>query len=100
MAPLTYNERAERGHARPPVATATNYLDLLQLQAYWGPDRLNHHTAPTSMVYALREALRSWTRRGWRLAGRGIGRPNDALRAPGFARWASTCSATSATKPR
>ncbi len=58
MAPLTYNARAEATmHARrtPP---ATNYLDLLQLQAYWGPDRLNHHTAPTSMVYALREALR------------------------------------------
>jgi (S)-ureidoglycine-glyoxylate aminotransferase len=58
MAPLTYNARAEAAmHARrgPP---STNYLDLLQLQAYWGPDRLNHHTAPTSMVYALREALR------------------------------------------
>jgi (S)-ureidoglycine-glyoxylate aminotransferase len=58
MAPLTYNERAEAAmHARR-AAPATNYLDLLQLQAYWGPDRLNHHTAPTSMVYALREALR------------------------------------------
>jgi (S)-ureidoglycine---glyoxylate transaminase len=58
MAPLTYNERAEATmHARR-AAPATNYLDLLQLQAYWGPDRLNHHTAPTSMVYALREALR------------------------------------------
>jgi (S)-ureidoglycine-glyoxylate aminotransferase len=58
MAPLTYNDRAEAAmHARQS-APATNYLDLLQLQAYWGPDRLNHHTAPTSMVYALREALR------------------------------------------
>jgi (S)-ureidoglycine-glyoxylate aminotransferase len=58
MAPLTYNARAEAAmHARRSVP-ATNYLDLLQLQAYWGPDRLNHHTAPTSMVYALREALR------------------------------------------
>jgi (S)-ureidoglycine-glyoxylate aminotransferase len=58
MAPLTYNERAEAAmHARG-AAPATNYLDLIQLQAYWGPDRLNHHTAPTSMVYALREALR------------------------------------------
>jgi (S)-ureidoglycine-glyoxylate aminotransferase len=58
MAPLTYNARAEATmHARRS-SPATNYLDLLQLQAYWGPDRLNHHTAPTSMVYALREALR------------------------------------------
>jgi aspartate aminotransferase-like enzyme len=37
---------------------STSYLDLAQLQAYWSPERLNHHTAPTSLVYALREALR------------------------------------------
>jgi aspartate aminotransferase-like enzyme len=36
----------------------THYLDLLQLQAYWSPERLNHHTAPTTLVYGLREALR------------------------------------------
>src|SRR5215213_9186112 len=36
MAPLTYNARAEAVmHARQ-TAPATNYLDLLQLQAYWG----------------------------------------------------------------
>ena len=58
MAPLTYNARAEAAMQARRSAPATNYLDLLQLQAYWGPDRLNHHTAPTSMVYALREALR------------------------------------------
>src|SRR5207248_1041960 len=58
MAPLTYNGRAEAAMYARRSPPATNYLDLLQLQAYWGPDRLNHHTAPTSMVYALREALR------------------------------------------
>ena len=58
MAPLTYNARAEAILQTRRAVPATNYLDLLQLQAYWGPDRLNHHTAPTSMVYALREALR------------------------------------------
>jgi (S)-ureidoglycine-glyoxylate aminotransferase len=58
MAPLTYNERAEAAMLARRSPPQTNYLDLLQLQAYWGPDRLNHHTAPTSMVYALREALR------------------------------------------
>jgi alanine-glyoxylate transaminase/serine-glyoxylate transaminase/serine-pyruvate transaminase len=41
--------------AAPPT---TSYLDLIQLEAYWSPERLNHHTAPTSLVYALREALR------------------------------------------
>jgi alanine-glyoxylate transaminase/serine-glyoxylate transaminase/serine-pyruvate transaminase len=44
-----------RQRATPP---RTSYLDLVQLQAYWSPERLNHHTAPTSLVYALREALR------------------------------------------
>ncbi len=39
----------------PPT---NSYLDLIQLQAYWSPERLNHHTAPTSLVYGLREALR------------------------------------------
>lgn len=58
MAPLTFNARAEAAMQARRSAPATNYLDLLQLQEYWGPDRLNHHTAPTSMVYALREALR------------------------------------------
>ena len=58
MALVTYSPRVEAlMHARtaPP---RTSYLDLLQLQAYWSPERLNHHTAPTSLVYALREALR------------------------------------------
>jgi (S)-ureidoglycine-glyoxylate aminotransferase len=33
-------------------------LDLSQIQDYWSPDRLNHHTEATSMLYALREGLR------------------------------------------
>jgi (S)-ureidoglycine---glyoxylate transaminase len=33
-------------------------LDLSQLQDYWSPARLNHHTEMTSMLYALREGLR------------------------------------------
>jgi alanine-glyoxylate transaminase/serine-glyoxylate transaminase/serine-pyruvate transaminase len=28
------------------------------LQQYWGEERVYHHTAPISMNYALREALR------------------------------------------
>ena len=58
MAPITYNERAEakmKARREPP---SSNYLDLLQLAEYWSAPRWNHHTAPTSLVYALREALR------------------------------------------
>jgi aspartate aminotransferase-like enzyme len=55
---VVYSENEEaafRGRRTPP---RTSYLDLLQLQAYWSPERLNHHTAPTSLVYGAREALR------------------------------------------
>jgi alanine-glyoxylate transaminase/serine-glyoxylate transaminase/serine-pyruvate transaminase len=34
------------------------YLDLILLEKYWGEERVYHHTAPVSMFYALREALR------------------------------------------
>lgn len=36
----------------------SNYLDLAQLQDYWSPRHLNHHTEATSMQYAVHEALR------------------------------------------
>jgi len=58
MAPITYNERAERVIARRKTPIVSNYFDLAQLQRYWSPERLNHHTLPTSMTYGLREALR------------------------------------------
>ena len=63
------------------VPPATNYLDLLQLAAYWGPERLNHHTAPTSMVYALREALRVVQEEGLEPRWERHARIGDALRA-------------------
>lgn len=71
MAPLTYNTRVEKILAeRKKIERglkvddynermiSTNYLDLSQIQEYWGPARLNHHTEATSMLYALREGLR------------------------------------------
>lgn len=58
MAPLTYTGAVARRIASRRTAPRSNYLDLRQIQAYWSADRLNHHTLPTSMTYALREALR------------------------------------------
>jgi (S)-ureidoglycine-glyoxylate aminotransferase len=58
MSPITYNDRAERSLAARTTPVVSNYLDLTQLQRYWSPERLNHHTLPTSMTYGLREALR------------------------------------------
>jgi alanine-glyoxylate transaminase/serine-glyoxylate transaminase/serine-pyruvate transaminase len=34
------------------------YLDLSMIEKYWGEERFYHHTAPISMIYALRESLR------------------------------------------
>jgi aspartate aminotransferase-like enzyme len=59
LAPITYNARAETVLEKRASRIQSNYLDLLQLQRYWSPARYNHHTAPTSMVFGLREALRA-----------------------------------------
>jgi (S)-ureidoglycine-glyoxylate aminotransferase len=58
LAPVTYNARAEAVLAARRTRVRSNYLDLTQLAEYWSPKRYNHHTAPTTMVYGLREALR------------------------------------------
>jgi len=71
MAPLTYNDRVEKilkqrrkieqGLDKDSLndrMISTNYLDLSQIQEYWSPKRLNHHTEATSMLYAIREGLR------------------------------------------
>jgi aspartate aminotransferase-like enzyme len=58
MALVTYTDALEGVMSARAAPPRTSYLDLLQLQAYWSAARLNHHTAPTSLVYGLREALR------------------------------------------
>ena len=57
LAPITVSDRAVAAtHARrSPVQSW--YLDLSLITRYWGSDRVYHHTAPISMLYALREAL-------------------------------------------
>ncbi len=71
MSPITYNERIEKiiierrkieqgldSTSKNPRRIQSNYFDLSQIQEYWSPKRLNHHTEATSMLYALREGLR------------------------------------------
>jgi len=58
LAPITFSERAlERIRARRSKVQSW-YLDITMVEKYWGSDRTYHHTAPISMNYALREALR------------------------------------------
>jgi (S)-ureidoglycine-glyoxylate aminotransferase len=59
LAPLTYNDRAAAVITGRRTRVRSNYLDLGQLESYWSRARFNHHTAPTAMVYGLREALRA-----------------------------------------
>jgi aspartate aminotransferase-like enzyme len=59
LAPITYNDRAAAVLRSRRSRVRSNYLDLGQLAEYWSPGRFNHHTAPTAMVYGLREALRA-----------------------------------------
>jgi alanine-glyoxylate transaminase/serine-glyoxylate transaminase/serine-pyruvate transaminase len=58
LAPLAINERAEEVLKARKTPVANWYLDMTMIQKYWGSERTYHHTAPISMNYALREALR------------------------------------------
>lgn len=42
----------------------SNYFDLAMIMDYWGPERLNHHTEATSMLYAARECARIFLEEG------------------------------------
>jgi alanine-glyoxylate transaminase/serine-glyoxylate transaminase/serine-pyruvate transaminase len=58
LSPVTFGPRALEAVARRRHKVQSWYLDVALLQQYWGEDRVYHHTAPISMNYALREALR------------------------------------------
>jgi (S)-ureidoglycine-glyoxylate aminotransferase len=81
MGPITYNERAELAMAARRTPVVSNYLDLTQLQRYWSPERLNHHTLPTSMTYGLREAFRLVLEEGLEARFLRHRRAGDALKA-------------------
>ena len=57
LAPLTLNPRAVDVMQSRTSKVQSFYLDLSELTSYWDR-RAYHHTAPISMIYALREALR------------------------------------------
>jgi len=57
LAPLTLSPRAVETLQSRTTKVRSFYLDLTELTSYWDR-RAYHHTAPISMIYALREALR------------------------------------------
>lgn len=73
ITPITFNERfSEEINKRKRVELGirsgetteqdhfirSNYLDLTQLQDYWSPKRLNHHTEATTAIYGLNVGLK------------------------------------------
>ncbi len=58
LAPITCSTRAERALDARKTKVQSWYLDMTMVRQYWGKERFYHHTAPISMCYAFREALR------------------------------------------
>jgi len=58
LSPITFGPRAIEALRARKTPVQSWYFDLTLLEKYWGEERVYHHTAPISMNYALREALR------------------------------------------
>jgi alanine-glyoxylate transaminase / serine-glyoxylate transaminase / serine-pyruvate transaminase len=58
LAPVTFSERALAALDARQSPVQSWYLDVSMIRRYWTGERLYHHTAPTNMLVALREALR------------------------------------------
>jgi alanine-glyoxylate transaminase / serine-glyoxylate transaminase / serine-pyruvate transaminase len=58
MSPITVNARTEDVLRARKTPVQSWYFDLTTTMNYWGKERTYHHTAPISLVFAMREALR------------------------------------------
>lgn len=58
LSPVSISPRAEEAMSKRKTKVQSWYFDLTMIRTYWGSDRAYHHTAPISMIYALREGLR------------------------------------------
>lgn len=58
LAPVTFSPKAMDVVNGRKSKVQSWYLDLSMLGKYWGEERVYHHTAPISMIYALNEGLR------------------------------------------
>jgi len=58
LAPITFNDRAMDVIRNRKKKVQSWYLDMSMIERYWGEERVYHHTAPISMIYAFHEALR------------------------------------------
>lgn len=58
LSPVSFSKEAFRCIEKRNAKIQSWYLDVKMLKNYWGKERFYHHTAPISMIYGLREALR------------------------------------------
>ncbi|MBW7996142.1 MAG: alanine--glyoxylate aminotransferase family protein [Candidatus Glassbacteria bacterium] len=58
LSPVSFSSRALEVMDSRKSKVQSWYLDLSMVRKYWGEERVYHHTAPISSIYALRESLR------------------------------------------
>jgi alanine-glyoxylate transaminase/serine-glyoxylate transaminase/serine-pyruvate transaminase len=58
LAPITFSDKAIEKVLNRKTKVQSWYFDVSLLGKYWSEGRIYHHTAPISMIYGLREALR------------------------------------------
>jgi alanine-glyoxylate transaminase/serine-glyoxylate transaminase/serine-pyruvate transaminase len=58
LSPITFSPRAMDVVRARRTPVRSWYLDVTMITRYWGEERVYHHTAPISMLYALHEGLR------------------------------------------
>jgi len=57
LSPVTFSDRAVKRVAERGTPVQSWYLDISLLAGYYGRERVYHHTAPISSIYALAEGL-------------------------------------------
>ena len=58
LSPVSLSERGVEALKLRKSKVQSWYLDLSMIESYWGGERSYHHTAPITMIYAIREGLR------------------------------------------
>ena len=58
LSPVSFSPRAVEMMGKRKTKTQCWYFDMSLVQHYWDSDRAYHHTAPITMIYAIREGLR------------------------------------------
>ena len=58
LSPVSFSPRAVEAIGKRKAKVQSWYFDMSMVQKYWEADRFYHHTAPITMIYAIREGLR------------------------------------------